>query len=315
MILHHNSSAVTILQLVTFIVLMSGVVTYAGEGVLDNVEPSGEIIQTIRLESGELLMGFIKDKITSNDKGVGIKFETQFGIITLYELEIAEVLPLSDSYKHNHRVFLLPTAEPIKKNHFIGNVQLLGMWAGFGISDILSVTAVRTFVPNIPSSDQLTYLNAKATVYDYQYPNDPGGLTLAVGGTLTWLNAPNRLTHIFGSATFTRVRSKVTATVFANLSGDSRELFVAQAGTYGNALVRYPGNAIGLGIGLDTRFPGRQDLHFLAEFWNSDLSKPSNSALILGLRATNSSVSFDFGIAVISAPAFLPVVSFAWTPF
>lgn len=303
------------LRLVTFFVLASASVVYAGEGVLDKVEPSGDVVQTIRLESGELLIGIIKDKISSNEKGIGIKLETQFGIITLYESEIAEVLPLSDSYRHNHRVFLLPTAEPIKGNHFVGNVQLLGMWAGFGISDILSVTAIRTFVPNIPSSDQATNLNAKATVYDYQYPNEPGGLTLAVGGTLTWLNAPNRLTHVFGSATFTRIRSKVTATIFANLSGDGKELFVAQAGNYGNALVRYPGNAIGLGIGLDTRFPGRQDLHFLAEFWNSDLSKPSNSALILGLRAANSSVSFDFGIAVISAPAFLPVVSFAWTPF
>jgi hypothetical protein len=49
--------------------------------------------------------------------------------------------------------------------------------------------------------------------------------------------------------------------------------------------------------------------------WNSDITKPSNSGILLGFRIGNSNVSADFGLAIFTTPYFIPFTSFVWTPF
>jgi hypothetical protein len=52
----------------------------------------------------------------------------------------------------------------------------------------------------------------------------------------------------------------------------------------------------------------------IAELWNSNISSANNSLFLLGLRMANSSVSMDFGFAVVPGFTLVPVTSFAWTP-
>lgn len=287
----------------------------ADEGILEGIDVSSDVRYAVRLEDGSFLIGVLSEKVESEKEGTGVKIKTAIGTATVYESQIAEIIPMDDLYRHAHRVFLLPTGEAIRKNHFVGNLELFGLWAGIGVGDVVSITAGRTALPSVPSGDQVSFVNLKATIYDEEYTTMPGKFSLAGGVNLGWLNAPNRLTHAYFSATFTRIRSRVTGTVFMNLSGNSMELFTARAGTLGSVVVHYPASAIGIGVGVDTRLPGRQDLHVLAELWNSDISKPTNTVLMLGLRLANTAVSMDFGLAVFSVPSVVPVMSFAWTPF
>lgn len=282
---------------------------------LRGITPNSELRYYIRFYGGDEITGAIVALVDDEKEGQGIKLKTAIGTATIYVSQIAELRLLDESYRHNHRVFLLPTAEPISNNHFVGNLELLALWGGFGIGNVASFTLARTFLPGIPSSEQVSYLNAKATVYQDGYENFEGKFSIAVGGNLAWVNSPNKLQHIFTSATFTRVRSRVTGTVFMNLSGSAMDIFTIRAGTYGAVNARYASGSVGIGIGVDTRFSNYRGLHFIGELWNSDLTRPTNSVVVLGLRVANTSVSADFGLAVFSAPAVVPVMSFAWTPF
>ncbi|MBK9246540.1 MAG: hypothetical protein IPM69_00120 [Ignavibacteria bacterium] len=140
-----------------------------------------------------------------------------------------------------------------------------------------------------------------------------GGVSIALRGSLAFLNAKNALQNIFGAVTFTMTKTKLTGLLF--YKAGAQDFFNATAGTLGTVNVRYPNGAFGLGIGIDTKLSEWNDLRFIAEGWNNDISVPFNSAALLGIRISNTAVSADFGIAVFSAPAFVPCVSFVWTPF
>lgn len=269
----------------------------------------------VRLEDGEELIGTIVDVIAGDSATAAIKLKTAIGTATIYLWQIREIRQMDDDYRHAHRVFLMPTAQPIQGNHYVGSVELLGLMAGVGIADIGSVFVARTMVPGIAAREQLSVCNLKATVYEERYQSMAGKMNFALGLNLGWLNAANRITNLYAVGTFTRVRSRITGIVFGNVSGSRSDLFTATAGTLGSVLVRYPGGSVGFGIGVDTRFPGRQDLHAIAELWNSNISSANNSMFLLGLRLSNSSVSMDFGFAVVPGFSVVPVTSFAWTPW
>ena len=114
----------------------------------------------------------------AREEGEGIKFSTEIGTATIYEDQILEIKKVKNYYRQDHRIYLLPTANPIGNNHFIGNFELLMFYAGAGISDIVSITAGRTFMPSIRSDQQLSVANAKVTllnmdlkVYRLNHPN------------------------------------------------------------------------------------------------------------------------------------------------
>ncbi|MBL7976312.1 MAG: hypothetical protein JNJ85_15450 [Candidatus Kapabacteria bacterium] len=300
--------------LAVWILIICTVRILAADGIIKDANLQTGERYAVRLINGELLIGTFVITVSDEKEGEGIKLKTEIGTATIYESQIAEIIPYDEQYRHAHRVFLLPTGEPIKRNAFIGNLELFALFGGVGITDYVSITAGRTMLPSVPSGDQISFVNVKATVYNEPELFNPGGMSIAAGVNMGWLNAPNQLLHAYVSTTFTRVRSRITGLVMMNLSGNSMELFTAKAGTLGSILVRNPNGVVGVGIGVDSRFPYRQDLHFIGELWNNDISKASSSVLMLGLRIANTSVSADFGFAVFSRPYIIPVMSFAWTP-
>lgn len=280
--------------------------------VLSRIIPSETLQYVLRLTNGDKLTGTILEKSQNEKELFSIKFRTSIGTATIDETQIVEITPLAYLYRHNHRVFLMPTAEPIGSNHFIGNFELLLLYGGFGVSDWLSITAGRTMIPSIPSGDQASTINAKATVYSEQADNSTA-ISLALGTNVAYLNYDHRLLNIYTVGTFTGSRSRITAMLFYKAGGE--DFMTIRAGTYGLADMKYSAGAFGVGVGLDTKFTSWHGVHFIGELWNNDVGRPTNSALLLGFRLCNSTISADFGIAVFTQPAFAPFTSFSWTPF
>ncbi len=266
----------------------------------------------LRLTNGDVLTGEIVEIFIDDKEGEAIKMKTAIGTATIYGKQVAAIRLLEESYRQSHRIFLMPTAEPIGSNHFIGAFEGVFLYAGVGW-EWLSVTAGRTFVPTISGSEQFSLLTTKATVYQAENETMPGGMSIAIGGSLAFLNARNQIQNIFANATFTMTKTRLTGLLFYKAGNES--FFNATAGTIGNVNVKYPNGAIGLGLGLDSKLSEWNDLHVIAEFWNNDVQVPFNSAALLGVRIGNTALSADFGVIAFTAPAFVPFISFAWTPF
>ncbi len=281
---------------------------------LDDIRPNADIRYYVRLAGGDILTGPIVEVFDDEREGPAIKVKTAIGTATVYASQIEELTPLEKAYPHSHRVFIMPTAEPISNNHFIGLYELLFLYGGAGIADIVSVTAGRSVVPSVPASEQVSVLNLKATVYREEQQDMPGHISFALGANFAWLNDRNRLINLYGVGTFTGARARITGALFYKAAGE--DVVTARAGTIGSTDINYARGAVGVGVGLDTRLTnGRYDLHVLAELWNHDVGRPSNTAVLLGLRLWNTDFSADFGIAFFTAPAIAPVANFVWTPF
>nr|AQQ74761.1 hypothetical protein [uncultured bacterium] len=265
----------------------------------------------VRLTTGDRLRGELLGR-TQRDSVEAIRVRTAIGTATIDLDQIAEIRPLSRSYRYSWQSLLMPTAEPIGDDHSLMSLELMTLGVAVGVGDVVSIMALRSIVPGIPSSHQLSVLGVKATVLRAEYQQLDGYLSLAVGGNLAWVNAPNRLQHVWLAGTFTRVRSRLTVMTFYNLS--SRDSYDIYAGTFGSVTMRYAPNAVGFGLGLDVQVPSRDDLHVLAELWNSDLARPYQTMLAIGLRLANSAVALDAGVAIASQVV-LPIAAVRWTPW
>jgi hypothetical protein len=246
------------------------------------------------------------------ERGVGIRIKTKIGVTLIYEDEILEISEYYDSYRHNHRIFLLPTAQPVKDNHFIGNFMLGFFYMGFGISDYFSMTMGRSIIPGIRSDDQISILNMKGSVYQTDWTNSPGGMNLAVGANLAFINHNNQIWNFYGAATFHNDRTRVTALIF-NKQGPRGFYQV----NFSNNLydLTYDNGAFGIGLGIDTKFPKFHGIHFIAEVVTHNIIDASNAGVTMGIRHSNSEFSADWGIAFFTQPFLVPYVSFVWTPF
>lgn len=270
-------------------------------------------VYLVRLVNGDILTGPLLAVERDND-GVALRIGATIGRAKIYLREIAYVNTVTDAYRHRHRGYILPTAQPIGDDHFLGVWEIAVLYAGGGIGPI-SITGGRSLVPGIPMSDQFSVVNIKATVHEADNGLVEGGKQFyAVGVNGTWLNDRNFLGHVYGSATFTGRRTQVTTTMFAKISGN--ELSTVRLGTLTDPFnVPYGNGAIGIGLGLDTRMPAFNDLHVIAELANADITRPANTLLYLGLRTATSAVAMDFGMALAPGPTVVPAVAFAWTPF
>lgn len=277
----------------------------------DDFEPPQDEVYYIRLITAEEYSGVIREIIEDEKNGTVLKVKLIIGTAEIPIKQIAELRPLEKLYRHNHRIFLLPTADPIGDNYFLGNFELLMLYAGAGY-DRFSVTAGRTVIPGISAAEQGTLFNMKATVYSEKNVSMAGGFTLALGANLAWLNNANRMLHFYGNGTFTMTRTRLTMAMFFKQGAE--DFFTISGGRFGNFNVQYPNGAIGLALGFDTKFTAMNDVHFICELWNSDLAKPMNAGALLGLRIANTHVSADFGLSVWTAPAIAPFFSFVWTP-
>jgi hypothetical protein len=283
---------------------------------LSTVNPDGQTVYVIRLTNGDMLTGTVRKIITltksNREAEDGIILQTQMGDLTIYASEIAEITMRSRLYRHAHRIYIMPTAEPIGTNHFVGVWQLLLLYGGAGIGNI-SLTAGRSWIPTVPAEEQLTLVNGKVTVYNDVIDGSGNRAAFALGGNLAFANAQNLIGNIYGVATFTSSRSSITGLVFTKVNDQS--LYTVRARDFLNATLRYAPGAVGIGVGVDTKFSERHDVHFIGELWNPDLTRLANTGFVLGLRLCNTSLSMDVGLALVPQPFLLPFVSFAWTPF
>lgn len=279
---------------------------------VEEIEPSEVVEYLVRLNNGDLISGNILDVVEDEEYGAGIEMRTEIGTAIIYADQIAAVWPVEDYYRHSHRIFLLPTAYPIGDDHFIGNFEIFMVYAGIGFWDYVSVTAGRTFVPGIPSGDQISVFNAKWSIYSMQFNEYLQEIAFAAGANLTFLNHDNKFVHGYGTATVDFGRTVLTGTLFYKTGADQIIDFHLQNYTH---TFLYTNGSWGLGAGMDVKLSDRRDLRFIGEIWNSDFAMPTNSGVLLGFRLNNERFATDFGIAVFTQPFAAPFVSFVWTPF
>ncbi|MFA6570832.1 MAG: hypothetical protein WCT77_06295 [Bacteroidota bacterium] len=286
--------------------------SFAADDILKNIMPSKDVEYSIRLKNGDVITGFVVENVQDPEEGAGIKFKTAIGSALVFANQIVEIMPTALTNRHNHRVFLLPTANPISGNHFIGFFEIGFLYAGIGISDILSVTAGRSFIPGIASRQQVSVIDGKVSLGSVEFESVARKVSFALGGNMTFLNHNNRLVHFYGVTTVEMSRSELSGMVF--YKGGSQDSYILNFAQ--NALLmNYEDGAFGIGLGLDTKLPFRQDLHVIGEIWNSNVVKPTDSGVLLGLRLCNTNFSADFGFTVLTTPLFIPFASFVWTPF
>lgn len=299
-------------RIVVYIIFLLPIAIIADESILDGFYPNSEVEYVLRFKNGDLLTGYIVENINHPEEGEGIRFETSIGIATIYTNQLLEIFYKSEYYRHQHRIFLLPTADPIGDDFFIGAFEMLFFYGGAGIGDWLSFTAGRSVVPFLPSSQQLSVGNIKLSYSNF--PIDTSGLTfsMAAGLNVGFLNHNNRMVHYYGVSTIHFPTTSITGSVFYKAGSQDVYLIDIDNSIYD---VIYPDGSFGIGFGLDTEISGRHGLHFIAELWNSDVNQPTNSGVLLGLRIFNSAFSADFGISFFMQPFVAPFASFVITPF
>jgi hypothetical protein len=303
---------IAVLSLCFFVVLIANV--YARNISLEDYRSHIGQSYYLRLINGDVLSGVLVDVFDDEEHGEAVKLKTAIGTATIYAEQIAELTPMDEVYPHAHRIFIMPTADPIGNNHFVGLYELFFLYGGVGIADIVSITAGRTIVPLIPSSDQISTVNIKATLYREDNKTMPGHISFALGANLAWLNAPNQLLNMYGVATFTGARARISGVLFYKATGE--DVITLNGGTIGSTLLNYERGSVGIGVGLDTKLTdGRYDIHVIGELWNHNIARPTNTAVMLGFRLWNTTFSADFGLTFFTAPAVVPVANFVWTPF
>ncbi|MCX6140540.1 MAG: hypothetical protein NTX15_06910 [Candidatus Kapabacteria bacterium] len=281
---------------------------------LDNIEFDTEADYYVRLINGDVVSGPVTE--TSSDSiGSFIRIKTPFGRARLYASEIAWLGLLEESYRARNRGLILPTAEAIKKDHYIALVEGVMPMLGVGIADFLSVTAGRTLIPTIGWQNQFSTVNIKATLHEGKNGLVEGGKQVyALGVNGSWINDVNFMGHVYGVATFTGKRTRVSTMIHAKVAG--KDSYEVSGGTLFTPFTfPYANGTIGVAFMMDVRFPEMHDLHFLGELWNADLTRPSQSALFLGLRQTNTSMTFDFGLTIVPGPNVVPALAISWTPW
>jgi hypothetical protein len=283
------------------------------EEVEDVIRDDPDRIWLVRLLNGDILTGPLL-AVERDDRGVAVRLGAAIGRAKIYLAEMVSIETQDNAYRHRHRTFIMPTAEPIDDDHFLGLWEIAFLYGGVGIADVVSVTAGRTFVPGISAAEQASHVNVKATVYSA--PNgivESGKQFYAVGTTATWLGANNVLGHAYVVATFTGPRTQVSTMFFSKIYGE--DFYTITGGTLFNPFnLTYPTGTMGVGLSLDSRLPTFHDVRIVGELWNNDLTRPSNTALYLGVRTATGAVAMDFGLTLFSAPAVVPFVAFAWTP-
>lgn len=279
-----------------------------------NMEFFDDVTYVARLNNGDIVSGPVVE-YGDDDKGAWVRIKATIGRAKIYASEIARIASKDDSYRHRHRGYILPTAQPIRNDHFVALIEGVLPYFGFGIGEWFSMTGGRTLVPGVGWENQFSVINMKFTLHkDDNGLIEEGESYYALGLNGAWLNDVNFMGHIFGSATFTGKRTQATLMMFAKVAGD--ETYTVSGGSLFNAFnFTMTNGTFGVGIGLDTRFPEQRNLHFIGELWNADLTKPTNTAMYLGLRLTSSAVAMDTGLTIVPGPAVIPTVAFAWTPF
>ncbi len=296
-----------------FVLLLFLLITQIASAVYDlkDFEADEQTVYSVKLNNGDMITGVIT-KIFTEEGSRGIKIKTEIGNAVIYDDQIFDILLKVKEYKHANRIFLMPTAEPISSNHYLGSFEVLFFQMGLGISDYFSLTAGRTMLPTIASSQQISNIDAKISLYKMAFTKNARSLSFALGSNLAFINHNNKLWHLYFNTTVDFGRTLITTNVI--YKAGALNYYDIHFNQYDYQLT-YPNGAFGLGLGFDSKFPNRNDLHVIGEIWNIDVTHSANTLIMLGLRMCNTSFAADFGFAFFTQPFITPFASFVWTPF
>ena len=296
-----------------FLLLLVAVNLLSAESVynLKGFEPKPNTVYLVKLNNGDMLTGLISE-VFEDDYGMGIKIKTEIGNAIIYDEQIYDIILKVKEYKHANRIFLMPTAEPISSNHYLGDFELVFFQLGIGISDYFSFTAGRSVIPTIISSQQISNFDAKVSVYKMGFTQNARTLSFAFGGNLAFVNHNNQIWNAYFNTTVDFGRTLVTANVF--YKAGARDYYDIHFSNYDFQLY-YPNGAFGLGLGFDSKLPRRNDLHVIGEVWNIDIARPTHTMFLLGMRICNTTFAADFGVMIFTQPYIAPFIGFVWTPF
>ena len=99
----------------------------------------------------------------------------------IYADEIKTIRIFGSYYRYKYRTLFLPTAFPIKDEHFIGLSELALVNTGFGISKYVSIMASHSALPATHYDSQVWYANAKGTFFNGRIDKRFGNLAIAGG--------------------------------------------------------------------------------------------------------------------------------------
>ncbi len=281
---------------------------------LENFDPDPELIYYVRTINGDVLSG-LTTQVKEDGKGNYIELTTINGRIRIYEENIAWIGLYIDSYRADSRGLLIPNAEPIGNDSYIGITEAVMPTVGIGYTPYLNVVAGRTIIPGIGAENQFSLVNIKSTLYEAENGLVEGGKQFyAVGFNASWVGDVNFIGHVYGAATFTGKRTRVTTLVHWKAVG--KDVYTVSTGSLASPFqFPYINGTLGVGLMMDIRFPELHDVHLLGELWGADISRPSQSGLFVGLRQTNNQLTYDFGLGLLPRGVLVPIVNFAWTPW
>ena len=221
----------------------------------------------------------------------------------LFTFDFAHAQSDSLAPKDQYRHFVMPTGKPVD-HPYLGVWELAFLQGGFGIADIVSITAGITVMPTVSFKSQIGYVQAKFTLAD------EGGVAFALGANLLRMTSEFFYTHVFASATAEfQDETRYTGLIFVKSSGEEHP--DVKVYPYGNFTFNYTG-FIGAGIGFDKPIKAIPHTRFFAEIWNHDLSSAKNIALDCGIRIENDHFSSDFGLMYFAVPLLAPIANFVY---
>ncbi len=267
-----------------------------------SAQPRDSLAYIVLMKTGDSFRGNLVGYTDST-----ITVRTEFGIVTLRKSMIGEFILANGPYRRRPTHFLMPSASPNGPGGFISDYELGFLYGGFGIGNVVTLTAGATVVPGIALRSQLIHVGAKFTLERSQ------DFELAVGGTYSLITSDYPYVHAYGVGTFPIGNGRYSAMLFYRVSGDEQANLRFQFFNLDTTEVtlRYTGS-VGAALGFDAPAFGRDDVSWVGEIWNNDLTRPQNTVSMLGVRVTNERLSADFGLALFSSPFIVPVTSFTW---
>jgi hypothetical protein len=280
---------------------------------LQDMEIDTEVEYYVRLTNGDVVTGFLSD-VSADKQGARIQMKMAVATITIYAKDIAWIGTREQAYRSRNRGFVIPTAEPIGNDFYIGVISGAIPTVGFGLFDVGSIVFARSFIPGLSMREQFSLINLKATVYQAENGLIEGGRQFyAIGINGSWINDVNFIGHLYGVGTFTGTRSRVSTVLFSKSFG--RDDYTVNLGSLGSSFrFPYASGTFGVGLMIDVRFPEFNDLHAMAELWGVDIARPAQSVFVLGLRKVNTSTTMDFGLGLFPGGIVAPVINFVYTP-
>lgn len=232
---------------------------------------------------------------------------TEFGRVTVQKELISSFIPVDGPYTRRPNHFLMPSASPSGPGGFVSNYELGFLYGGFGLGYGATITFATTVIPGIPVRSQIFHAGAKFTLErspEYE---------VAVGAAYSFITLDYPYAHIYGVGTFPLGSGRYSAMLFYRASGVEVADIAVQAFEYDTTrFTMYYTGSVGVALGFDTPAFGRDDISWVGEIWNNDVTKPQNTVSMLGVRVTNEVLSADFGLALFSQPFVIPVTSFTW---